>query len=110
MIAVGEVLLTLTDLVIVAVVFGFVGLIVVVLSVLVTSLGGCLVLVNYSHGEVGLLMDAYPGELCNKIVPLKSLLFKGALLEGVLCGVCGLQAVEKDRNLKVIIQSLLKLS
>jgi len=85
-VAVEEVLLTLTDLVIVAVVLGLVGLIVLVASLV----GRGLVLVKYGYKKVRLLIDTYPGELYDKVVPRESLLFKGALLEGMLSRVYSL--------------------
>ena len=84
--AVGEVLPTLTNLVIVAVVLSLIGLIVLVTSLVRRGL----ILIKYSYREVRLLIDTYPGELYDKVVLRKSLLFKGALLEGILSRVYSL--------------------
>jgi len=85
-VAVGEVLPTLTNLVIVAVVLSLIGLIVLVTSLVRRGL----ILIKYSYREVRLLIDTYPGELYDKVVLRKSLLFKGALLEGILSRVYSL--------------------
>jgi len=77
---------TLTDLIIVAVALGLVGLIILVTSLVRRGL----ILIKHGHGKVRLLIDTHPGELYDKVVLRKSLLFKGALLEGMLSRVCSL--------------------
>ena len=79
-------MLTLADLVVVAVALSLIGLIILVTSLVRRGL----VLVKHGYREVRLLMDTYPGELYDKVVLRKSLLFKGALLEGMLSRVYSL--------------------
>ena len=77
---------TLTDLIIAAVVLSLIGLIILVTSLVRRGL----ILVKHGHKEVRLLINTYPGELYDKVVLRKSLLFKGALLEGMLSKVYSL--------------------